>query len=79
MEILEFVLLLASCVLSIIMLIYQIVQTVNMKKLQIKSNMLLYVKQQDFALMKNAGDDPCKIKSQFILPTFSQDCDYLVK
>lgn len=65
---------------SIAMMIYTLVLHTKMKKMQGKNKVFSsYIKEGTFLLMKNDGDDPCDTQKKFVIPTFSQESNYVVR
>lgn len=38
-----------------------------------------YIKNKNFLLMKNGGEDPCETKKEFGMPLFSQECEMIIR
>lgn len=54
--------------------------TLKTKKMQkINHGLEIYVKNKDFLLMKNAGEDPCDTKNKFTMPVFLQESNYVIR
>lgn len=45
----------------------------------INQNLNDYIKDKDFFLMKNDGEDPCETKKEFGMPLFSQKCEIIIR
>lgn len=50
-----------------------------LKMKKINQNLNDYIKDKDFLLMKNGGEDPCETKKEFGMPLFSQECEIIIR
>lgn len=65
---------------ALAMMLYTLVLHIKMKKMQRKNQVFSsYIKEDSFLLMKNGGDNPCDTQKKFVIPTFSQESDYIVR
>lgn len=60
--------------------VFVFVLHLRVKKMQkISSKLCEYIKEKDFLLVKNGGDDPCDTNNEIVMPLFSQESDYIIR
>lgn len=60
--------------------IFVFVSNLRTKKMQmINSDLKQYIKNKEYLLMKNGGDNPCETEKKFGIPVFSQESDYIIR
>lgn len=80
MQIIISIIAFAGSILALAIAIYIFISNLKIKKMRtVNRDLSAYIKEKEYLLMKNGGDNPCETKKKFGMPLFSQESDYIIR